>query len=1012
MMSLHANQKKRDEAINRPLRAMEHHGHYHRKFLFGKHRKNQIAIEEERSPNDSDSSSQRIDEVDNLDIERGIPTVSKTTSYKMTRIDRGNNAPTHHKVFIELEELDEDVTHDMEWKETARWIKFEEDVNRVKGGFDKPRVATLSFHSLSDVKKGIQTGCVMLDLEATSLPEVSFKVVEKLIDAGKLNYSHREDVLKALLLRHHHEHHNTLWEDIKNTLHLHHHHHNRSNSLTRQASLDIPSPFDQSRTITSFLTRSRTMSIDELSEMHLPSEFARAMSVADEDTQSHHTLVLEDDTEATAVLVGPLQSLEEPLLAFVRLRAATKLGNLLEVNLPVRFLFLLLGPLNCSLNYHEIGRSIATLMSNQDFLDSLYTMKSESELVRAIDAFLDESIVVPPGDWNFSEAEKPLLDNYEHPECINAEYYLKPNLIPFSGLLGDIRNVFNPYRYFADFRDGFNFQCLMVVCFVFFACLGTTLVFGGLYGEKTKQEIGVIESLLASLVYGVLFSLFSGQPILILGTSGPLLIFDEIIFSFSDRFLAGQFLAFRAWIGVWLALFLLMVVALQGSFLVRYFTRFSEEIIASLTVWIFFVEAILYIKHLIVCYPIADYCNQDLHNISMKSNHGYDLLQNNTSPHTTHRIGVDSCHYYDIIPCEQKLLVSNTVLFSMLLIFGTFGFLLALRHFRHSKFFRRIVRNRLSDFNILISLTVFTIIYLAVKSTIYVETVSFSDQLVQPSRNRSWFVNPSWSGDQLFPLWGRMVAFIPAFFLCIIIVMETQLTNILIAKKRHCLQKALGFHLDLLLVALFSAFSGFFGLPWFCGAAVRSLQHVQALAVYSRRNSPGVVPHIIGIREQRITSLCIHILIGVCIPLLWAAKMYLKISLPVPVLFGGLIYLGFISWKSLQFAVRLKLLFMHSKHHPNTCYVKNVKPFYMHMFTVIQFVCFIIILAFKLTPQKYFTPLFFPILCVLLVPFRKIFSKFFSADELEALDHEDDNPKDLGVTDESLSEYETTHIPI
>ena len=1008
-MSSHANDKKRDEAINRPLRAMEHHGHYHRKFLFGKHRKNHTSIEEERSPNDSDSSSQRVDEIEDYDIERGIPPVAKSTS-KMTRVDRGNNAHTYHKVFIELEELDEDVTHDMEWKETARWIKFEEDVNKVKGGFDKPRVATLSFHSLSDVKKGIQTGCVMLDLEATSLPEVSFKVVEKLIDARKLDYSHREDVLKALLLRHHHEYHHSLWEDIKNTFHHHHHHHhNRSNSLTRQLSIDSTSPYDQSRTITSFLTRSRTMSIDGITEINLPNELVRALSV-DEDAQSHHTLVLEDDTEATAVLVGPLESLEEPLLAFVRLKKATKLGNLLEVNLPVRFLFLLLGPLNCSLNYHEIGRSIATLMSNQDFLDSLYTMKTESELVLAIDAFLDESIVVPPGDWNFSEVEKPLPDDFEHPECINAEYYLKPHLIPFNGLLSDIKNVLNPYRYWTDFRDGFNLQCLMVICFVFFACLGPTLVFGGLYGEKTEQQIGEIESLLASLVFGVIFSLFAGQPILILGASGPLLIFDEIIFSFSNRFLEGQFLTFRVWIGLWLAFFLLLVVALQGSFLVRYFTRFSEEIISSLTVCIFFVETVLYVKRLIECYPIAEYCNESPQNLSVKSNHSYANLHNNNSTET--RVGVGSCHYYDIKPCEEKLLVSNTILFSILLIFGTFGFLLALRHFRHSKFFRRIVRNRLSDFNILISLTVFTIIYLAVKSTIYVETVSFSSQIVRPSRDRNWLVNPLWSGDKAFPIWGSLVAFIPALFLCIIIVMETQLTNLLIAKKRHCLKKPLGLHLDLLLVALFSAISGFFGLPWFCGAAVRSLQHVQALAVFSKRNSPGVVPHIIGIREQRITSLFIHLLIGVCIPLLWAAKFYLQISLPVPVLFGGLIYLGYISWKSLQFAVRLKLLFMRSKHHPNTCYVKNVRPFHMHIFTVIQLVCFIVILAFKLTPQKFFTPLFFPILCVLLVPFRKLFSKFFSAEELEALDHDDDNPKDLGETDESLSEYETTHIPI
>ena len=999
------------EAINRPLRAMEHHGHYHRKFLFGKHRRNRFRIEEDQSHNVSHSSSlQRVDENGNGDIEKATSQILSPPS-KMGRIDRGNNAKTTHKVFIELEELDEDNSHDLEWKETARWIKFEEDVNKVRGGFDKPRVATLSFHSLSDVKKGIETGCVIIDLEAATLPEISFKVVNTLIRSGKLDKSHREDILKALLLRHHHEHTHTLWEDIKHTFNPHHY--GRSASISVSIDTPTPSPYEQTtapRNIRGFLTRGKSM--EEKLEMDLSKytpELAKAYSETDLDEQSHHSLEFDQSTEATAVLVGPLESLEEPLLAFVRLKEATKLGNLLEVHLPVRFIFVVLGPTKASLNYHEIGRSIATLMSNQDFLESLYSMKTEKELLEAIDSFLDESIVVPPGDWNFSEAPKPLIDNFEPPECINAEFYLKPSWKPFSGLFRDIKNVFNPRRYWSDFRDGFNFQCLMVICFAFIACIGPTLVFGGLYGEKTSQKIGEIESLMASLVFGVIFSLFSGQPIMILGASGPLLIFDEIIFSFSVNVLGGKFLIFRFWIGLWLAFFLIMIVALQGSFLVRYFTRFSEEIIASLTVWIFFIEAIMYVIHLIHCYPITDYCT-DLHSYNSNySNETYHYYQANTANESTHRGGVGGCHYSGINPCENKLLVSNTALFSILLIIGTFGFLLIIRNVRLSKFFRRVVRNRIIDFSILISLTVFTIISICVRNIIYVETVSISEEFLHTSNGRDWFVNPFETDDKPFAYLPCAIAFIPALFICIIIVMETQLTNLLIAKKHHCLQKPIGLHLDLLLVALFSMISGFFGLPWFCGAAVRSLQHVQSLAVYSHIDTPGFRPHIIGIREQRITSLCIHILIGICIPLLWLAKGF-GVSIPVAVLFGGIIYLAYISWNSLQFVVRIKLLFIRSKHHPNTCYVKNVSLYHMHIFTLIQVVCFAVILGFKVVPEEFYTPMFFPILCVLLVPFRKVISVFFTREEMEALDHEDDNPRDLGNDD--LSEYETTHIPI
>lgn len=35
-----------------------------------------------------------------------------------------------------------------------------------------------------------------------------------------------------------------------------------------------------------------------------------------------------------------------------------------QVTIPVRFMFILLGPPNADLDYHEVGRSISTLMSN------------------------------------------------------------------------------------------------------------------------------------------------------------------------------------------------------------------------------------------------------------------------------------------------------------------------------------------------------------------------------------------------------------------------------------------------------------------------------------------------------------------------------------------------------------------------------------------------------------------------------------------------------------------------
>lgn len=62
------------------------------------------------------------------------------------------------QVFVELNELTMDKNQKMQWKETARWIKFEEDVEEETDRWGKPHVASLSFRSLLELRKTISHG--------------------------------------------------------------------------------------------------------------------------------------------------------------------------------------------------------------------------------------------------------------------------------------------------------------------------------------------------------------------------------------------------------------------------------------------------------------------------------------------------------------------------------------------------------------------------------------------------------------------------------------------------------------------------------------------------------------------------------------------------------------------------------------------------------------------------------------------------------------------------------------
>ena len=63
-------------------------------------------------------------------------------------------------------------------------------------------------------------------------------------------------------------------------------------------------------------------------------------------------------------------------------------------------MFVLLGPFHGEMDYHEVGRSISTLMSDKGFHEVAYRAHSRGQLLSAINEFLNASIVLPPTDWS------------------------------------------------------------------------------------------------------------------------------------------------------------------------------------------------------------------------------------------------------------------------------------------------------------------------------------------------------------------------------------------------------------------------------------------------------------------------------------------------------------------------------------------------------------------------------------------------------------------------------------
>ena len=68
--------------------------------------------------------------------------------------------------------------------------------------------------------------------------------------------------------------------------------------------------------------------------------------------------------EALNILVGEAEFLKEPVTAFVRLQYPLLLGDMPEIEIATRFIFVLMGPCDQH-DYEEIGRAVATMMSDE-----------------------------------------------------------------------------------------------------------------------------------------------------------------------------------------------------------------------------------------------------------------------------------------------------------------------------------------------------------------------------------------------------------------------------------------------------------------------------------------------------------------------------------------------------------------------------------------------------------------------------------------------------------------------
>lgn len=489
------------------------------------------------------------------------------------------------------------------------------------------------------------------------------------------------------------------------------------------------------------------------------------------------------------------------------------------------------------------------------------------------------------------------------------------------GLRGDIAR--RAPLYVRDWLDGFHSKSLPTVTFLFFACLAPVIAFGGLNSVLTAGTMGVVECILASGVSGMVYAILSGQPLTFLAPTGLTLAFTTALHGFCAS-TGLPFLPTYAWVGVWTSLSLVFLVIINACDLIKYCTRFTDDIFNSLIATNFIYEAT---RSLVAGFRQA---------------------------------GADKTRPFATLALALGTLIIGRCLSGL----------------RTSRFLFRRARNFLSDFGPCIAIAAMTALA-AIPSVAKIDLTRLSIPTTFALANSRPLLVPL----HLTPVPVRLAAIVPAALLTCLFFLDQNISVRVVNSPGHRLRKGPAYHLDMLVLAICTFACAVCGLPLMCAGTVQSLNHVRSLATYEQvLDSSGAITgeeRIARVQENRLTGFLIHA------SLLCSLFMLPLIQhIPMAVISGLFLFLGMKMFAGNDFLARIPVLFMDPSRYPKT--IPPIPAKQTNSYTLLQLACLALLWVLKLNKR---TAMFFPAVIGTLMFIRSnIASRLFPKSALDRLD--------------------------
>jgi hypothetical protein len=417
-----------------------------------------------------------------------------------------------------------------------------------------------------------------------------------------------------------------------------------------------------------------------------------------------------------------------------------------------------------------------------------------------------------------------------------------------TGMMDDVRSRAPLYKddWFGSHRWTTVFNATV---FAFVIQLIPALIFAELMDRQTEGNLATAETLLSSGIMGIIYAVFAGQPLVIMGITGPVSLLLGTSYGLAEQFHAEYF-PFFFWICVWSGVLHILSAMVGLVSLVWKVTPFTSQIFEFFIAITFIFSALR------------------------------DLIQpihlNGTTASDIQRSAGYAAFFIGLLTCA--------IAWSL--------------HFAETWiFFSRQVRNFLTSYNTLIAVVIAT-------AFSYIPGIDQSNALErvnvvapwdwQPSAPRAWVVNPLEGIDVA----GIFAAFIPGFMFFLLFIIDHNVSSILTQSPKFNLQKPPAYHWDFFILGVTFFPCAILGLPPGNGLIPQAPLHCRALCTREfQTDSYGVRREVVTrCEEQRWSAL------GQALLMFVALSAFTVISwIPTGCLFGLLLYLGMSKYAKLLF---------------------------------------------------------------------------------------------------------------